>query len=67
MDNKDNHFGICTCGTAFMAEWFREKEYTPTGIPTGRTRRNINVLFCPCCGKTEPCDDSFAGAWVIDR
>ena len=47
-------------------EWFIEKEYEVIygcEYPTGRTRRAVNCLYCPCCLKQYVVDDSFDGPW----
>lgn len=66
MGNEEGYYGICACGEALMPVWFREKEYDTAGgarVYTGRTRRAVDCLTCPCCLRDYPVDDSFDGPW----
>ena len=64
---NENRFGECfECGAPLKAEWFIEEEYsTEYGIQhrTGRKRRAVDYLYCPCCGKKFCVDDSFDMPW----
>lgn len=60
-------YGNCPeCGSVLRPVWFTEKEYeNVTGflIPTGRTKKACNYLFCEMCGHKETVDDTFDGPW----
>ena len=62
-----NKYGVCTrCNSDLKPIWFEEEEYrTENGIlyKTGRKRRAVDVLVCPCCMKEYCVDDSFVGNW----
>jgi len=60
-------FGICDlCDVDLVPIWFTEEETKVTdGIMyrTGRKRRAVSHLTCPCCLRNFCVDDSFDGAW----
>lgn len=60
-------YGICAeCGVELEAVWCQEQEYVDfAGIqyPTGKVRRAVDYLECPCCLKKNCVDDSFDGPW----
>ena len=57
----------CMCGATLEPVWFIEEEYevTTSGVmyKTGRKRRAVSHLECPCCLHIEVIDDSFDGDW----
>lgn len=62
------HYGVCEkCGADMQPVWFTEEEYKVTndGIMcrTGRERRAVSHLECPCCFTKACVDDTFDGAW----
>lgn len=63
----DTNYGVCECGASLEPEFFTEEEekVTPEGwkYKTGRKRRAVSHLFCPCCLKNYCVDDSFDGPW----
>lgn len=63
MINKD--YGVCErCGTKLqVSEWFTEYEYDEKGMPTGRTKKAVSSLICPCCLKNYCVDDTFDEPW----
>lgn len=64
---KSNDYGICNeCGVEYEPVWFTEEEYVTSGgimVRTGRKRRAVDYLICPCCLKKQCVDDSYDGAW----
>jgi len=64
-DKHNPNYGKCEeCWTELEASWFIEKEYdTKYNSPTGRTRRAVDCLQCPSCGKKYCVDDTFDGDW----
>lgn len=60
-------YGNCPeCGLELKPVWFTEKEYKNVIeflIPTGRTKKACNYLFCEMCGYKEIVDDTFDGPW----
>lgn len=66
MHNKQD-FGMCDdCGVELEAVWFMEKEFRTVNsfmIRTGRKRRAVDYLICPCCLKKQCVNDSYDGAW----
>ena len=62
-----SRYGICSeCGVEYEPVWFTEDEYEIIGgsrFKTGRKRRAVDYLICPCCLNKHCVDDSFDGAW----
>lgn len=60
-------YGNCSkCSVPLEPVWFTEEEYeVVNGImyKTGRKRRAVSHLECPCCLNREIVDDSFDGPW----
>ena len=67
--NSKNRYGVCPdCGCGLEPVWFIEEEtIVRDGIEyhTGRQRKAVDVLRCPCCLRDVTVDDSFDGPWVI--
>jgi hypothetical protein len=64
---EDSKYGVCEgCGVPLEPVWFigDEVDYH-VGYPylTGRKRRAVDVLVCPCCFKEHCVDDTFDGPW----
>lgn len=61
---RDMDYGKCDiCNSDLEAEIFLDTEYGKYGIPTGRVRQAVGVLYCPYCGKRYCVDDTFDGPW----
>lgn len=64
---KTNVYGLCPeCDIELEPVWFIEEEYkTECGImyKTGRKRRAVDYLICPCCLQKQCVDDSYDGVW----
>lgn len=64
-DNSE--YGYCDeCDVILEPVWFIEEEYITSGgimCRTGRKRRAVDYLICPCCLKKQCVDESFDGAW----
>lgn len=61
-------YGICPdCEVELEPVWFTEEEYKTNMFghqyKTGRKRRAVDYLVCPCCLKKSCVDDSFDGLW----
>lgn len=57
-------FGKCgICNVDLEPVLFMEEERDLRGYLTGRVRRAVDYLYCPCCGQKEICDSSFDGEW----
>lgn len=68
---NNNVYGMCEeCQTSLQPVWFTEHEYkTHDGYQyrTGRVRRAVDYLICPCCLKRYCVDDSYDGPWETPR
>lgn len=51
------------CGITPEPIWFTEHE-VKNGVETGRIRKAVDVLVCPCCLKEYCVDDSYDGPWI---
>lgn len=64
-------YGICAeCGDELEPVWFTDEEYEVIGgiqCRTGRVRRAVDYLECPCCLKKYCVDDSFDGPWMREK
>ena len=66
---KYTKYGVCeNCNEPLEPVWFTEEEtvvdnYSHMIYHTGRTRRAVDYLVCPCCLKKFCVDDSFDGPW----
>ena len=62
-----NIYGVCSnCNANLMPVWFIEEETKIVGgrmYKTGRKRRAVSHLECPCCFKSVCVDDSFEEEW----
>ena len=68
MPELNSKYGTCFhCGTPLNPVWFQEVEFVNNGYggmcKTGRTRKAVDYLFCPCCLRKTPVDDSFDEPW----
>ena len=52
-------YGKCDlCNSDLLPKWFLEIDEE-----TGKQRRAVDFLYCPCCLEHYTVDDSFDGEW----
>lgn len=71
VEKPDTRFGFCEeCNVPLEAVWFKEEETVVENgcmYHTGRYRRAVDYLICPCCLHRECVDDTFDGPWIMGR
>lgn len=70
-EETGNIYGECdSCGAGLEPVWFTQEE-TVLDVygcyrKTGRKRRAVDALVCPCCFKEFCVDDTFDSPWYRD-